>query len=78
MCDLGESQALFRQISDQMVKKGGVLLYSTCTIHTRENEQMARWITEQFPFALEEERQFLPGVDETDGFYYAKLRRNDL
>ncbi|MBR1701576.1 MAG: 16S rRNA (cytosine(967)-C(5))-methyltransferase RsmB [Lachnospiraceae bacterium] len=59
------------------VKKGGTLLYSTCTIHTKENEQMARWITERFPFVLEAERQFLPGVDETDGFYYAKFRRTD-
>lgn len=61
----------------QYVKKGGTLLYSTCTIHAKENEEMARWITEQFPFALEAERQFLPGVDETDGFYYAKFRRTD-
>lgn len=59
------------------VKKGGILLYSTCTIHTKENEQMARWITEQLPFVLEEERQFLPGEDETDGFYYARFRRTD-
>ena len=61
----------------QYVRKGGILLYSTCTIHTKENEEMARWITEHFPFVLENERQFLPGLDETDGFYYAKFRRTD-
>ena len=36
---------------------------------------MEVWITENFPFVLEEERQLLPGTDETDGFYYARLRR---
>ena len=59
----------------QYVKPGGVLLYSTCTIHSRENSQMAAWICEHFPFVLEEERQLLPGTDETDGFYFARLRR---
>lgn len=57
------------------VRPGGVLLYSTCTVNPAENEWMARWIAEEFPFVLEEERQFFPGEDETDGFYYAKLRR---
>lgn len=59
----------------QYVKPGGVLLYSTCTIHSEENSQMAAWICEHFPFVLEEERQLLPGTDETDGFYFARLRR---
>ena len=59
----------------QYVKPGGVLLYSTCTIHSRENSQMAAWICEHFPFVMEEERQLLPGTDETDGFYFARLRR---
>ena len=59
----------------QYVKPHGVLLYSTCTIHRGENQEMAVWITENFPFVLEEERQLLPGTDETDGFYFARLRR---
>ena len=56
-------------------KPGGVLLYSTCTINREENQKMAACSTEKFPFVLEEERQLLPGTDETDGFYYARLRR---
>lgn len=59
------------------VKPGGVLLYSTCTINPGENEEMVAWIQEQFPFKLEEERQFLPGIDGTDGFYYARMRREN-
>lgn len=72
--------ALQREIlrgSWDYVRPGGVLLYSTCTVNPSENEEMARWIAEAFPFVLEEERQFFPGEDETDGFYYARLRRED-
>ena len=32
------------------VKKGGVLIYSTCTIHRAENEEMARFIQEELGF----------------------------
>ena len=70
--------ALQKQIVEagwQYVKPGGILLYSTCTIHRGENQEMAAWITEHFPFVLEEERQLLPGTEETDGFYFARLRR---
>lgn len=60
----------------QYVKKGGTLLYSTCTIDKKENQEMSRFICECFPFTLEEEKQILPGFLEADGFYYARLRRN--
>ena len=71
---------LQKQIVDsswQYVKKGGTLLYSTCTIHKEENEMMSKWICENYPFVLEEEKQILPGFMEADGFYYARLRRID-
>lgn len=70
-----ELQKQIIEASWQYVKQGGVLLYSTCTIHAKENEEMCKWIVENFPFSLEEEKQFLPGIDDTDGFYYARLRR---
>ncbi len=59
----------------QYVKKGGVLMYSTCTIHGEENQEMSRFICENYPFELEEEKQILPGFTEADGFYFARLRR---
>lgn len=59
------------------VKKGGILLYSTCTIHKGENQEMSKWICENFPFEIEEERQILPGFVQADGFYYARLRRKN-
>lgn len=58
------------------VKPGGTLMYSTCTINSGENEEMVEWICEQFAFEKNRMVQLLPGIDETDGFFYARLRRN--
>lgn len=60
----------------QYVKKGGVLLYSTCTINPKENKENTRWFLENdSEFKLCTERQLLQGVDQCDGFYYAVLQR---
>ncbi len=72
---LRELQEKIIRGSWRYVKPGGVLLYSTCTINPEENERAVRHILEELPFELEEERRFMPGEDETDGFYYARLRR---
>lgn len=76
MESLNELQKQIVENSWQYVKKGGTLLYSTCTIHKAENEDMSKWICENYPFVLEEEKQILPGLTDADGFYYARLRRN--
>lgn len=75
MESLNELQKQIVDSSWEYVKKGGTLLYSTCTIHKKENEDMSRWICENYPFVLEEEKQILPGFADADGFYYARLRR---
>lgn len=60
----------------QYVKKGGTLLYSTCTINPQENRENTRWFLENnSEFKLCDERQMLQGVDKCDGFYYAVLQR---
>lgn len=45
--------ALQRRIVDnswRYVKPGGILIYSTCTIHSGENEAMVKYICEELPF----------------------------
>ncbi len=70
-----ELQRQIVQGSWQYVKPGGVLMYSTCTINRRENQEACDWICGNFPFVLEESRQLLPRQAQMDGFFYARLRR---
>lgn len=73
------------------VKEGGVLMYSTCTINPGENEEIVKWLCESYDFKTEDMSEYLPaplkkqgetgmvqllpGVHETDGFFFAKLRK---
>jgi len=58
------------------LKPGGALVYSTCTISPRENEQvLERFLAREPRFALERRAQTLPDRAGTDGFFYARLRR---
>jgi len=58
------------------VKKGGKLMYSTCTVNRLENEDAVKEFTENNKeYVLLEERQLLPHTDNTDGFYYAVFER---
>lgn len=59
-----------------LVKKGGTLVYSTCTITPEENgQQVAAFLSEHPEYSLESEKQYLPFVDKMDGFYIARLKR---
>jgi len=75
IADIVELQRQIISASWEYVKKGGVLLYSTCTINAEENEKQVRWILEKFPFELETEQQIFPSEGRGDGFYFARLRR---
>lgn len=44
----------------QYVRPGGALVYSTCTIHREENENVANWFLENHPFEREDISRFLP------------------
>lgn len=58
------------------LKSGGTLVYSTCTILDRENGmQIKKFIEEHKDFELVEEIKLYPHIDNTDGFYIAKLIR---
>ena len=56
------------------VKKGGRLLYSTCTLRKAENENVInKFLAENDSFKLEYSHTFMPHIDGTDGFYCALL-----
>ncbi len=61
-----------------LVKKGGTLTYSTCTINKLENEQQIKSFLERHPeFTIIEERTILPYEYHTDGFYICKMKRKE-
>ena len=62
----------------QYVKEGGVLVYSTCTILKRENEEIVKGFLSENPhFELVEMKTMLPHIDGTDGFFICKMIRKE-
>lgn len=66
------------------VKKDGYLLYSTCTLNKKENEEVVnRFLEEHKEFVATNEDMpfnkasvtFFPGEHRTDGFFVAKFKR---
>ena len=92
--ELVRIQRRILSVSQNYVKPGGVLIYSTCTIGADENQMNLKYFLENFPFHLESidpylpeqlrcrtsaggYLQLLPGVHDSDGFFLARLKRND-
>jgi 16S rRNA (cytosine967-C5)-methyltransferase len=85
--DIEELANLQTQILDhcwQWLKPGGCLLYATCSILPQENSQQVELFLTRTPDAslvpIEQQThlddigwQILPGQDNMDGFYYARL-----
>ena len=73
---LSEIQRAILDNSAHYVKKGGRLVYSTCTINSAENEYNVKYFLDNHSdFTLVTKRQLLPDKDKTDGFFYAAFER---
>lgn len=69
-----------------LVKPGGVIIYSTCSLEPEENEDIIRWFTSEHDFTVERDDRFkkfeidygyliLPHLMNGNGAFAAKLRR---
>lgn len=70
-----------------VLERGGILLYATCSVLRDENSrQIERFVANQpdaelspldadWGRAVDPGRQILPGEQDMDGFYYARLRK---
>lgn len=76
-CDLTELEDIQYRIlcnAVKYLKKGGRILYSTCTLRKAENENVViRFQKEYNTFNKAYERTLMPHIDRTDGFYFALL-----
>jgi 16S rRNA (cytosine967-C5)-methyltransferase len=71
----GEQLQILRAVVP-LLKPGGTLVYSTCSIEPEENEETVRAVLREFPFLdLATEVSLLPFRDGFDGAYAAKLTR---
>lgn len=69
-------QTAILEACHRYVRQGGTLVYATCTISRRENEdQVQRFLKEHSEFILESEKQYFPHTDGVDGFYHATMKR---
>lgn len=88
--ELQQLPVIQSEIMDQigtLIRPGGVLLYSTCTVLPEENENVVSSFLNKHPefrpmdFQLGPVKSengaytFWPNVDDTDGFFVAKLRK---
>ncbi len=60
IASLVELQRMILRNAASYVRPGGRLIYSTCTIGHRENQDNVRWFTEHFPFEMESLNPFIP------------------
>ena len=64
------------QTSSRYLKQSGEIVYSTCTLLKRENEDIVnKFLSENKQFSLVEMKTLLPCENVTDGFFMAKMIR---
>ncbi len=74
--DLPAVQLKILSASANYVKKGGRLLYSTCTLNERENEDVVeKFISYNKDFSVMQMKTFFPGENDGDGFFYCVFER---
>jgi 16S rRNA (cytosine967-C5)-methyltransferase len=67
-------ELLHRGVS--FLKRGGTLVYSTCSLEPEENGEVVReFLGAHTDFKLERERELLPFMEGVDGAYVARLTR---
>ena len=77
--ELSRTQAGILNACSNYLKKGGIMVYSTCTLNRKENEgQIKAFLNTHSDFELLSEKTMFPFEDDADGFYAAVLKRKEL
>ena len=79
---LDEIASIQKQILDScagLLKEGGVMVYSTCTLNQKENSRQVKAFVERHPeYELISEATRFPFEGNWDGFYMAKLLKKKI
>jgi 16S rRNA (cytosine967-C5)-methyltransferase len=60
-----------------LLRPGGTLVYSTCSLEPEENGQVvSAFLSRHADFKLESEQELLPFTDEVDGAYVARMTKS--
>ena len=81
--ELLATQAAILDTAAALLKAGGRLVYSTCTLNRKENEEVIRRFLGEHPefepYAVTKDggffRTLLPETDGSDGFFFSAVRR---
>ena len=75
LSELIKTQEAILETCSQYVRPGGKIIYATCTVSKRENEDRVTAFIKDHPgFTLEEQIQLLPNIHTSGGFYMARMR----
>lgn len=76
LAELARTQRMILQAAARMLRSGGRLVYSTCSLEPEENaEQISKWLLQMPGFSLAEQQQLFPPETKTDGAYAALIRK---
>ncbi|AGM25917.1 RNA-binding Sun protein [Spiroplasma syrphidicola EA-1] len=76
LTNLVEIQKKLLNKAYQLLKPGGILVYSTCTFNRYENDDQIKEFLHANPdLILLEEKQVFGDENNTDGFYYSKIQK---
>jgi 16S rRNA (cytosine967-C5)-methyltransferase len=71
---LRTAQMVMLRQAASLLKPGGTLVYSTCSLEPEENQQvLEQFLREHNRFRLDHERELTPFTDGVDGAYVARL-----
>ena len=78
LCELYDIQKKILDNGAKYVKIGGCIVYSTCTVNKKENEEIiSGFLSKNKNFEKTYEKTFYPNIDGCDGFYVCRLNKND-